>query len=266
MRNIIKILFIITFNYNYSFAQETFPVNGVADNFKPVHAFINAHIIVSSSKKIKNGTLLIKDNIILNVDSNLTIPEGAIIHDLNGDYIYPSFIDLYSEYGLKKPKKKDSDYRPQYESKKKGAYHWNQAIHPEVHASHQFYHNKDDIKKYLEMGFGSVLSHLNDGIFRGTGCFTVLSNNRENEDLLIDQAATFYSFNKGSSNDACNEIKISSNSSSPSSIDIFGLLRCLKVNPIQLLSSLNKNDAPKSIYLVFLPNIAGSKELELIIF
>ena len=27
--------------------QETFPVNGVAQNFEPIHAFINAHIILS---------------------------------------------------------------------------------------------------------------------------------------------------------------------------------------------------------------------------
>ena len=92
MKNLFRILFVIIFNYSYSFSQESFPVNGVANNFKPIHAFTNAHIVMSSNKEIKKGTLLIKDNIILNVDSNITIPEGAIIHDLNGDYIYPSFI------------------------------------------------------------------------------------------------------------------------------------------------------------------------------
>ena len=49
------------------------------------------------------------------------------------------------------------------------------------------------------MGFGSVLTHLDDGIFRGTGCFVVLANNRENQDVLVNKAATFYSFSKGSS-------------------------------------------------------------------
>ena len=29
----------------HSFAQETFPVNGVATEFEPIFAFINAHII-----------------------------------------------------------------------------------------------------------------------------------------------------------------------------------------------------------------------------
>ena len=37
------------------------------------------------------------------MNSNLTIPHSAIIYNLDGDYIYPSFIDLYSNYGLSKP-------------------------------------------------------------------------------------------------------------------------------------------------------------------
>ena len=31
-------------------------------------------------------------------------------------------------------------------------------------------------------------------------CFTILANNRENEDVLVNKAATFYSFSKGTSN------------------------------------------------------------------
>ena len=29
------------------------------------------------------------------LDTSLNIPSGAIIHDLKGDYIYPSFIESY---------------------------------------------------------------------------------------------------------------------------------------------------------------------------
>ena len=90
---------------NQIFAQETFPVNGVAENFKPIYAFINANIISSPDVKYKNSTLLIKGDKVLALDSNLTIPKGAIVYDLNGGYIYPSFIDLYSDYGLPKAKK-----------------------------------------------------------------------------------------------------------------------------------------------------------------
>ena len=199
MKNLTNILFVLILSYSYGFSQETFPVNGVADNFKPIYAFTNAHIIVSSSKEIKNGTLIIQDGIILSVDSTLEIPTGAIVCDLDGDYIYPSFIDLYSNYGLQNPKTAVSDYRPQYESNKKGAYNWNQAIHPEKNAAHGFQHNNKKMLEYLEMGFGSLASHSQDGIFRGSGLFTLLSNSKENKDILKDNIATFYSFKKGSS-------------------------------------------------------------------
>ena len=199
MKKIFKAFFILTFLTKCIYAQQSFPKNGVDENFKPLYAFTNANIIISPNKELKKSTLLIQDNIIIEVDSNLSIPQNAIIYDLQGDYIYPSFIDLYSNYGLEKPIEKSSGYTPQYESNKKGPYNWNQAIHPEIHASHQFFHNKKTLEKYQEMGFGSVLTHLDDGIFRGTGCFVVLANNRENQDVLVNKAATFYSFSKGSS-------------------------------------------------------------------
>ena len=198
MKNLVKLLFLFLISYYNSYGQEAFPVNGVDENYKPTYAFINAHIVISGEKEIKNGTLIIRDRIILEVDSNIAIPNDAIVYNLKGDYVYPSFIDLYSDYGLKKTEKESSSYRPQYKSKKKGAYHWNQAIHPEIHASHEFNHDKERLK-YLEMGFGSLLTHKQDGIFRGTGCLTLLANNQENDDILMDKAATFYSFKKGAS-------------------------------------------------------------------
>ena len=87
------ITFIITILSFSLKGQDGFPVNGVATNFYPIYAFTNAHLIISPDKEIKNGTLLIQNKKILEADSNINIPEGAIIKDLEGDYIYPSFID-----------------------------------------------------------------------------------------------------------------------------------------------------------------------------
>ena len=129
--------------------QETFPVNGVAQNFEPIHAFTNAHIVLSPTAEINKGLLLIQGDKIIRIDSNLNIPDGAIIHDLVGDFIYPSFIDLYSDYGLKKAQRGKYNYRPQYDSKKAGAYHWNEAIHPEINASTEWSkYNSFHTKKY----------------------------------------------------------------------------------------------------------------------
>ena len=101
---ILKIIVLLTI-CNQTFAQETFPVNGVVESFEPIYAFTNAHIITGTGINFENGILLIKGNKIIAVDSSLNIPKGAIIKNLNGDYIYPSFIDLYTDYGLKKAEK-----------------------------------------------------------------------------------------------------------------------------------------------------------------
>jgi len=130
------------------FSQDSFPTNGVKSTFSPVYAFINAHIIVSNNQEILNGTLIIQDDKILEADSIVDIPKGAIITDLKGDYIYPSFIDLYSNYGLVAAEKGEYSYRPQYESKKEGAYHWNEAIHPEINAVDGFRYNEKQSKNY----------------------------------------------------------------------------------------------------------------------
>ena len=127
MRLRFTILFALLSFYSL-LGQETFPVNGVAQNFEPIHAFTNAHIILSPAAEMSNGILIIQGKQIIAIDSNLNIPNGAIVHDLNGDYIYPSFIDFNSDYGLPKAKKGKYNYRPQYESNKAGAYHWNEAI------------------------------------------------------------------------------------------------------------------------------------------
>ena len=194
------ILVYLFFASNYFFGQETFPINGVKNSFVPTHAFINANLVISPNERISNGTLIIKDGKIIRADSNVIIPENAIIHDLAGDFIFPSFIDLYSDYGLKKVAEKEKKSRlPQYKSNKKGAYHWNQSIHPEVHASKIYTNNLDDANEYLSSGFGSVLTHIKDGIFRGTGCYVLLSNKNNIENMISQKTASFYSFEKGSS-------------------------------------------------------------------
>ena len=183
--------------FNQIFAQETFPVNGVVENFEPIYAFTNANIISSPGVEFQNSTLIIKGDKIIALDSNLNIPKGAIIFDLNGDYIYPSFIDLYSDYGLPKVKKRKYNYRPQYKSNKTGAFHWNQAIHPEINASEEFHSDAKSAKIYLTNGFGAVLTHAQDGLLRGTGTLVALSKKTDNENILIKNGGAFYSFRKG---------------------------------------------------------------------
>ena len=180
-------------------AQNIFPTNGVAKEFNPIYAFINANII-DAEKEIINGIVLVQGKKIIAVDTSLKIPEGAIIRDLEGKFIYPSFIDLNTQYGLPNNKKREFSYKPQYKSKKDGAYHWNQAIHPEFDAITEFTNDNKKAKSLREMGFGTVLTHKQDGIARGVAGLVLLSNEKEHENILIEKASAHFSFKKGSSN------------------------------------------------------------------
>ena len=151
---------------------------------------------------MKNATLLIKDGKVVTTGANTSIPNGYKTVDLKGKYIYPSFVELVSSYGMEKPPKPKwtGRYNPQYISNKKGAYGWNEAIKPEINAVELFSQNNSAAESLRKNGFGAAVAHHNDGIMRGTGALVTLNTEKKDNDIIIaDQVATFNSFSKGSS-------------------------------------------------------------------
>ena len=185
-------------------AQETFPENGVADPRHGYYAFVNATIVKDASATLNNASLIIKDGKIVAVGSNLKTPAGAVEVDCKGKYIYPSFIDIYADYGTTVPQRTGGGGgfnfgQAQIESNTKGAYGWNQAIKSEADAFRVFAVDDNKAKSLRDNGFGTVLSHVRDGIARGTGTLVTLSNEKENFVILKERASAHYAFNKGSS-------------------------------------------------------------------
>jgi imidazolonepropionase-like amidohydrolase len=180
-------------------AQETFPVNGVFDERAELYAITNAHIRISPTDSIPNGTMIVRKGIIEAVGASVPIPKDAVVLDMEGSYIYPSFIDLYSSYGVPAQPKMNRMLGPQMVSRKRGAYSWNQALKPEFNA---FEHIKVDTaaaKKLRAAGFGVVLTHNRDGICRGTGALVTLAEAKDHRIIIKDKASGHYAFNKGSS-------------------------------------------------------------------
>lgn len=70
-----------------------------ADNPKAI-LIKNATIIPVVGDKIELGQLLILDGKIAGLGKNLTAPEGALVIDAAGQFVYPGFIDAYSHFGL----------------------------------------------------------------------------------------------------------------------------------------------------------------------
>lgn len=175
-------------------AQTTFPVNGAPDPQHTVYAFRNCTLHVDAETVIPNGVLLVKDGRIVLAAAKGDIPKEAVALDLKGKHIYPAFIDLYSDYGMPEIK-----WGAQPDGSKKGAYGWNQAIKSDAEAHKIFLHNSQKADELRKLGFGAVLSHQKDGIVRGSGTLVNLCQKKENESIVSDRAAAFYSFNKGSS-------------------------------------------------------------------
>lgn len=184
-------------------AQSTFPANDVASPRSGYYAFTNATIVKDAATTLQNATLLIKQGKIENVGTAVSIPKDAVVIDCRGKYIYPSFIDLFSDYGITAPTPpaRDGNFfaRQQLTNNTKGAYGWNQAIKSDVDGSKIFTGDDTKAKSLRDIGFGTVLTHQKDGIARGTGPVVSLATQPDNFTILKEKAAAFYSFNKGSS-------------------------------------------------------------------
>ncbi len=174
-------------------AQDYFPENaGVKVNNNNYTAFTNAKIFVTPTQVIEKGTLLIQHGKVVSASSSVSIPKNAVVIDLDGKSIYPSFIDVYSKFGVEQAKKKPGRGRSaQYEPSREG-YYWNDHIMPENKAIEKFTYDDKEAKVLREAGFGVVNSHIQDGIARGTGVLIALNGNGTNANRILDDRSAQY--------------------------------------------------------------------------
>jgi len=180
------------------FSQDYFPENdGVKSKNNNYTAFTNAKIYVTPTEIIEKGTLLIQNGKVVQVGTSVSIPKNAVIEDLNGKSIYPSFIDVYSGFGVEKAKRNPARGRsPQYEATREGFY-WNDHIMPENEAIAKFKYDDKKASELRKAGFGVVNSHYQDGIARGTGVLVALNaSGNDGDRILEDQSAQYFSFTK----------------------------------------------------------------------
>ena len=199
MKKLLVLLFFLSVHTMY--AQDYFPTDtGVKTTDHTLVAFTNATIYVTPEKILKNGTLLIENGKIINFGTAVKIPKGAKIVNLSGKTMYPSFIDLYSDFGIKKPKRAAGRSRStQYAASREG-YYWNDHIRPDVDPIKDFSFDAKKAKELLNAGFGVVNTHLQDGIVRGNGLLIALNPNSSNAYRILDtKSAQYLSFSKSAS-------------------------------------------------------------------
>ncbi len=182
----------------YSHAQEYFPINEkVKQTFKNYVAIKNATIYLNATQKLDNATLLFKGDKIVDIGVAINIPNESTIIDATDKYIYPAFIDLYSEFGVNKGdgqakalgRNRDGEY--QYNSQRNG-YYWNDHFRVDYETFSNLNYDNKIAKDLRDLGFGTILSHHHDGLIGGTGTLWTLNDNDNNNIRILNSKASQY--------------------------------------------------------------------------
>jgi len=180
------------------YGQDYFPANaGVKSKNENYTVFTNATIHTTPTETIKNGTLVVHDGKVVSAGKSSSFPQNAIVVDLDGKHLYPSFVDIYTDFGISTPKRAGGSGRAsQYDNSREGAY-WNDHILSERVGYQSFKYDSKKATAYLEAGFGVVATHQHDGIARGTGALIALNNDGNTANRVIeDRLGQYFSFDK----------------------------------------------------------------------
>lgn len=183
-------------------AQGSFPVHGLHSASPGVHAFTHCNIVRAPGDVVLDGMLLIRDGLVENVGKNISLPAGATVHDLQGFWVFPGFIDPWSSFGIEKPKREPEGpgTPPQYESKSKAPSHWNESVKPEFAAADKVTVDRKAAADLRALGFTTLHVVPQDGIFRGTSALLNLGEDIIQKELLLPAVATCVAWDKGASN------------------------------------------------------------------
>ncbi len=199
------------------FAQDNYPVIGIRDVRPSTWLLQGARVVVDYQTTLEDTDILIRDGKIVEVARGIRVPEGAKVIDLQGKSVYPSFIDLNTNYGVarggRETQAQITGLDPsvlqmlggaarQSAQRIMNADYWNQGIRENFDALSMFEPSSSEAAEFRSAGFGTVMTYRNDGIARGTSALVTLADEeRANKVVLVDRMATNFSFARGTSAD-----------------------------------------------------------------
>ncbi len=185
--------------FSSTLAQETATPNGIADNRSEALALTGATLYLPDGQYLDNGTLLIRDGLIVDVLPAGDVPDGYFVLDMRGRYVYPGLIDINTGYGIPAPGRPAPGSGAEVLESSGLAYNANDAIRAHYRAVQDFKPDQSRAEELRKLGFSMVLSLRADGIARGTSSLVLLGSKNANESVLLADAAAHYSLSKGSS-------------------------------------------------------------------
>ena len=187
-------IFVGTLGLVSTFAQaqtSTSRVEGLRENNPGWHALTGARVVTAPGKVIENGTIIVKDGVIVSVAANAPAPAGAKVWKLEGRTVYAGFIDMASSIGVPSglaasaPAAPGRPTSPRVINGRAIAAD-NIRVHPEQDVAKQLEPKSDDVKNHRELGFATVLATPTHGIFRGQSALLSLNSNDNAKNMVIN--------------------------------------------------------------------------------
>ncbi len=210
-------LLLLLLTLKLSAQQDNAPVTGVSDKRVEIYGLRNARVVVDYQTTLENTDILISEGRIQAVGQNLEFPKGAIIVDLTGKTVYPSFVDAYAgNYGIKTQTPTAADANPYAAlmvlqqtgrqasapaAEPRIADYWNDGINASYDISKEFIPDSRSAGEYRQSGFGAVVAFKTDGIARGTSALVSTGDGKANNVILKGKASANYSIARGRSAD-----------------------------------------------------------------
>jgi imidazolonepropionase-like amidohydrolase len=192
----------------------TTPQQGLAEHTPRHTSIVDARIVVAPGKVIENGSVEIRDGLIVAVRAGRHEAPGAVVLEAHGKSVFPAFIDVHGSYGF------DGKARcPKVEAAGNGAgpgggrgrgrfgggsasapiapaaRHWNDRVCPERDVSRNLALNADNAKSIRHLGFAASVAAPGSGVLRGQGALLSLRDQpTPQQNLLTRKVAQYAAF------------------------------------------------------------------------
>ncbi len=177
--------------------------DGQRENTPRWHALTGARLVLAPGKVVENGTLVLRDGVIVAAGRDVAVPAGARVWQLDGKTVYAGFIDLASTLGVPAAMRPGRAGRPfwglaaelppappspaeaprRLNGRVLAAR--NNAVRAEQDVAQQLEFKADEIKAVRDLGFTTLLTGPASGIFRGQGALIATAEPRDSKALVM---------------------------------------------------------------------------------
>ncbi|UXI67359.1 amidohydrolase family protein [Tahibacter amnicola] len=166
----------------------TVPQEGIRDNTPRWVALTHARLVIRPGQVVEDGTLVMRDGVIVSAGRGAA-PKGALELDVAGKTIFAGFIEAQSDYAQVADPAAAAPApavaMPYSPVPQQGARHWNARVRPERDLSESLKPDAKKAESLRKLGFTSVVSTPEKGIFRGQSAVISLADTPRVNDALI---------------------------------------------------------------------------------